>query len=259
MFTKHEKTADAAGLCRLAVFLTMVIVLVPPALIYRVVWPRGRFQMPMFFHRLLLRLLNITVTVHGTMATAAPVFFVCNHISYLDIPVLGARIPGAFVAKAEVASWPLFGFLAKVQNTLFIERRAARAAEQSEKLRAFLETRQNVILFPEGTSSDGREVLPFKSSLFSIVDAATATTPITVQPVSLALTSFDGHTPSAAERDLYAWYGDMTLMPHLWQAFRLGGFGVRVTFHDAIAATAFPDRKQLAAHCHERVAAGLRG
>ena len=104
------------------------------------------------------------------MERGYPTLYVVNHTSYLDIPILGSIIPSAFVSKAEVADWPFFGILAKLQQTVFIERRASRVGEQRNQLRQHLEKGESLILFPEGTSSIGLTALPFKSSFFSTVE-----------------------------------------------------------------------------------------
>jgi 1-acyl-sn-glycerol-3-phosphate acyltransferase len=200
--------------------------------------------------------LGFKLRVHGTLATTKPVLYVSNHTSYLDIPVLGALIPASFVAKSEVADWPFFGPLAKLQQTVFIERKATRTSEQSDGLRAKLEKGQSLILFPEGTSSVGLSALPFKSSLFSIVQGDFPK-PVVVQPVSITCTGLDGMPLTRDLRSLYAWYGDMTLLPHLWNVFKMGRFTVDVIFHPPVSPGDFPDRKVLAAYCQSQVGRGI--
>jgi 1-acyl-sn-glycerol-3-phosphate acyltransferase len=158
------------------------------------------------------------------------------------------------VAKSEVAGWPLFGFLARMQNTLFIERKRARAGDQQAQLQDHFAQQRNLILFPEGTSSDGLAALPFKSSLFSIAENS----PVTVQPVSVTCTELDGFPLLREERPLYAWYGDMTLLPHLWNVFKYGHFTVDVVFHAPLTRDESADRKSMAAICHEKIAAGIQ-
>ena len=115
------------GALRLCGFLGLIAALVPVHLVYRLIRPGDPFHITQIFHRGIMRVLGFRVRVHGAIASPSPVLFVANHASYLDIPVLSALIPAAFVAKAEVAGWPLIGFLAKMQNTVFVERRAIRA------------------------------------------------------------------------------------------------------------------------------------
>jgi 1-acyl-sn-glycerol-3-phosphate acyltransferase len=259
---KNEKAFDGAwGACiaasmRVLGFFTLTAVMIPIHLFYLRVKSKDPFYIPRIYHRILLRLLGFRVRVHGTIArTKQPVLFVANHTSYLDIPVLGALIPAAFVAKSEVAGWPFIGFLAKLQGTLFIERRASRADDHRNFLGGYLAKGQSLILFPEGTSSDGLSVLPFKSGLFSIVENVEGNT--TIQPVSIACTALDGLPIIRAWRPFYAWYGDMTLVGHLWNVFKMGRFTVDVVFHPPVEAMAFAGRKALATYCHGQVARGI--
>ncbi len=238
-------------------FVLMLIVMVPAHVLYGLIRPKDRYRLPLFFHKILLKLIGFDVRVHGGIATDRPIFFVANHTSYLDIPVLGSLIPASFVAKAEVASWPLFGFLAKLQHTVFIERRSTRAGQQRDTLVSHLSEGRNLIIFPEGTSSDGQMVLPFKSSLFSAIENAAADISVTVQPVSVSCTGIDGLPLTQHLRSFYVWYGDMTLVPHLWQAFKCDRFAIDVVFHPPIHVQGSLDRKQLAITCQQAVATGI--
>jgi lyso-ornithine lipid O-acyltransferase len=245
------------GSVRLCGFLVMVIALVPVHIAYSLCKPENASRMPQFFHRLLIRILGFHVRVHGVMASTPPVLFVANHSSYLDIPVLGAIIPAAFVAKSEVRHWPLFGHLARLQHTVFVERRSSRTGAHRDEMRARLDGGQNLILFAEGTSSDGMRVLPFKSSLFGALENKASPSPASIQPVSIVCTEIDGLPITRAWRPYYAWFGDMTLLGHLWNVFKLGRFTVDVVFHPPLSPAAFPDRKALAAHCQQQVAHGI--
>lgn len=242
---------------RFAGFFVMIILMVPVHVVYILARPRDHYRLPMMFHRTLLKLIGFRVRVHGSMSKAAPVFFVANHASYLDIPVLGALIPAHFVAKSEVATWPLFGLLAKLQGTVFIERRSARAGQQRDQLTDHLAKKHNLIVFPEGTSSDGRGVLNFKSSLFGAIENAAHDFEILVQPLSISCTAIDGLPLTQHLRPFYAWYGDMTLIPHLWQAFKCDRFTIDVVFHEPLRTRDFQDRKKLAAACQKAVALGV--
>lgn len=252
-------TGTMKGIARVFGFFVLLVGLAPFQ-IWRFARKKGdQYFFTRLFHRLLSKLIGFDIHVHGKMAVNGPILFVSNHASYLDIPVLGSLLPASFVAKAEVASWPLFGFMAKLQNTAFIERRAARAAEQRDSLRERLAGGQSLILFPEGTSSDGQRALPFKTSLFSLAEAQLPDgRPVTVQPVTAVCTGLGGLPIGRDERPYYAWFGDMTLIPHLWRVFMIGSFRVDVIFHDPVTIKDFADRKSLAAHCHAKIAAGVQ-
>jgi 1-acyl-sn-glycerol-3-phosphate acyltransferase len=244
------------GALRLIGFFALIILLVPTHMLYKLARPKDAFFVPQHFHRLLMKLMGFRIRVRGVMSQATPTLFVSNHASYLDIPVLATVIPAAFVAKSEVAGWPLIGFLAKQQNTVFVERRSSRAGHQRDQLRARLAKGQSLIIFPEGTSTDGLRALPFKSSLFSIAEDVIEDM-LTVQPVSITCTALHGLPMTRDWRSFYAWYGDMTLVGHLWDVFKLGCFTVDIVFHPTVTAQSFPDRKALAQYCHRQVAHGI--
>jgi lyso-ornithine lipid O-acyltransferase len=242
---------------RCAGFLAMLGTATPVYILCKSLWPQKTLQLKMFFYRCLLKLIGFQVRTHGAMNNSAPVFYVANHISYLDIPVLGALLPASFVAKSEVASWPVFGFMARLFDTVFIERRQARAAKQRDTLGEHMAARHNLILFPEGTSTDGQRVLPFKSSLFGAIENAARDIDVSVQPVSVSCTAIDGLPVTQNLRHVYGWYGDLSLIPHLWLAFKCGRFTIDVIFHPPIHAKDMPNRKDLAAACQKAVAHGV--
>lgn len=203
------------------------------------------------------RITGVTPTVHGKPVQDRPILFVANHVSYLDISVLGSLLDGCFVAKQEVRSWPIFGYLAQLQRTVFVERRAVRAADQREVLRARLAQGDSLILFPEGTSSDGTRALRFKSALFDAANIELDHGHVEVQPISIAYSRFDGMPMGRMLRPFYAWYGDMELAPHLWRALGMGTIGVDVIFHEPVKLDDFGSRKALAQHCETVVSNGL--
>ena len=242
---------------RLLVYICFTLVLLPIQIVAVQLGVPLAGRLPVFFHRLCCRILGFTVEVHGERSHRVPTLFVSNHVSYIDITVLGSLIRGSFIAKAEVGDWPLFGLLAKLQRTVFIERRATKAAAQRVDLTRRLEAGDDLILFPEGTSDDGNTVLPFKSALFAVAETTVNGAPLTVQPVSIAYVALDGTPLGRAFRPRYAWYGDMSLLPHLWEMLGWGVVTVSVTFHDTVDASAFASRKTLALHCHRVVAGGV--
>ncbi len=210
------------------------------------------------WHRGCLRMCGVRVEVVGQPARRGVTLYAANHVSYLDIPILGAALDGAFVAKSEVAGWPGLGFLARLNGTVFVRRQKKHAATDSGRLRDRLTAGENLILFPEGTSSDGVQVRPFKSSLFSAIEDRVAGE-VSVQPISISYLRYaDGQPLSGAVRDRYAWYGEMTLADHLFRVLGLAGVVVEVRYHRPVKADAFADRKQLARHCHRVVVAGVR-
>jgi lyso-ornithine lipid O-acyltransferase len=214
-------------------------------------------EFPRLYHRMCCRILGFRIAAKGAPSERGPTLFVVNHVSYTDITILGALIRGSFVAKSEVARWPLFGVLAKLQRTVFIDRRAHRTAAQRGAIASRLAAGDGLILFPEGTSSDGNRVLPFKSALFSAAESAIGDAPVVVQPVSLAYVRLNGVPMGRLYRPFFAWYGDMEMAPHLWTLLGFGVVTVSVEFHEPVLASAFPSRKALAAHCRSVIAEGV--
>jgi lyso-ornithine lipid O-acyltransferase len=210
------------------------------------------------WHRGCCRIVGLRVRVRGARVASDPALFVANHVSYLDIVVLGSLVDAGFVAKAEVAAWPLIGLLARIGRTVFVQRRAAYCAAQRNALAERLRAGDSLILFAEGTSSDGGRVLPFKSALFAAVERSPGGPAIRVQPVTIAYARLRGGLSiDYALRSLYAWYGDMALAPHLWAVLGLPGALIEVRFHAPLVAAEFGSRKALARHAERQVADGL--
>ncbi len=248
--------SDLLGARRLLAYLLVTLALMPVQALLVLLGTRLAERLPLLYHRLCCRLMGIDVVTLGEMSARRPTLFVSNHTSYLDITVLGAVIPGSFVAKAEVAQWPLYGWLAKLQRTVFVERRRQTSHRQRDQLKERLASGDNLILFPEGTSNDGNRVLPFRSALLSVAEAD-ASKRLEIQPVSVAYVALNGIPMGHGLRPLVAWYGDMTLGPHLWQFSRLGKITVVVEFHPAVNLMTVGDRKHLTRHCSDAVAAGV--
>jgi 1-acyl-sn-glycerol-3-phosphate acyltransferase len=242
---------------RACVYLAWTIVAMPVqalGLLLRCGWV-ARF--PRFYHRYCCRILGLRVRQIGQPTGSRPVLFAANHTGYLDIAVLGSLIPGSFISKSEIAQWPLFGWLAKLQRCVFVDRQVRSTAQQRDAIAERLAAKDALILFPEGTSGDGNFVLPFKSALFSTVFHRPSDTAVAVQPVSVAYTRLDGVPIGRFLRPFFAWYGDMTLPRHLWHVLGLGIVDVVVEFHPPAAVADFASRKELAQFCYERISAGV--
>lgn len=209
------------------------------------------YVIPYYWHKGVCFIFGIRVKVIGTPVRDRQVMYVSNHLSYLDIPVMGSLLKASFIAKQEVAGWPVFGFLSKLQQTAFVDRTGARIDKDHYDLSNMLDQGKSLILFPEGTSSDGTALMPFKSRLFTLVIERSGGLP--VQPFTVRLPDADTQT----KRDRYAWYGDMDLAPHLWALGKTRGVTVELVFHDLIETNAETDRKELTEKCREIVAADL--
>lgn len=238
----------------LALFAGLTVPLMPLQQLFIWLWPGMARRFPMHYHRLVCRLLGIGLEVKGTPPEEGPLLIVSNHVSWIDIMVLSAVAPLSFVAKREVARWPFFGTLARLQRTVFVDRDRRHATGNSRnEMKERLLAGDILVLFPEGTSSDGRRVLPFKSSFFGAAD----TEGVLVQPVSLA---YRGHRNLPMNRRLmpaYAWYGDMDLAPHLMEALASGPIEVTIVCHPPLSLSGEMNRKALARHAEAEVRRGL--
>ena len=221
-------------------------------------------ELPHVFHAGVRKILGIKVLISGQASQIKPTLYASNHISYIDIFVLGS-IRAYYIAKSEVANWPVLGKFAKYQNTLFIERKAGRAKSQTILMRDHLQSGHSLILFAEGTSTDGTHVQPFKSSLFEAANSQTdenkepgEATPVicrvAIQPVTVTYTKHAGLAMNQAVRDYYAWYATMPFAPHFAALFSLKKVEVNVHFHPVCYLDQFDSRKHCADHCQSLVA-----
>jgi 1-acyl-sn-glycerol-3-phosphate acyltransferase len=213
--------------------------------------------LPLFYHRHAAAILGFRLDIRGRPSGDRPTLFVTNHMSYADIEIFGSVLRGSFIAKNEVRGWPLFGTLAKLQRTVFVDRRVRSSADQRDSLTQRLQQGGNLILFPEGTTSDGQCVLPFKSALFAAAEVECQGRKVTVQPVGIAYTRLNGVPLGRDMRPFLAWYGDMTMFGHLWAMAGLGVVDVVVQFYPPVTIEKFGSRKKLAEHCRQVIAEGV--
>jgi len=232
-------------------FIALTLVLLPFQLIGIAFNFRLQRTIPHLYHRVLCTLFGVRIREVGRRSTASPALILSNHVSWLDICVITALAPVVFVAKSEVAGWPLFGWLARLQRTIFINRQARhQTGAATREIADRLLGGDAVVLFAEGTSSDGIRVLPFRSSLVGAVHHAlgnsTHHTHVTVQPMSLAYVGFGGVPMGRALRERVAWYGDADLVPHLLHVLASGAVDVIVSWGEATAYDMSADRKAIA-------------
>ena len=194
------------------------------------------------FFRGLVKIFGIKVNCNG-LQEKENVFFVSNHVSYLDIFLLGSLIDGFFIAKSEIKKWPLINNIARLGKTIFVDReKRFKVRDQMNVISETLEKGFNVILFPEGTSSDGTRVLPFKSSLFGVINSSSKKN-FFLQPISITYTKLDGIPIDKKFRPFLAWFGGMDLLPHAWKFLGLGLSEVNINFHKSRKFSSFSNRK----------------
>lgn len=216
--------------------------------------PGAWHVLPRTLSRIVTWLVGVRVARFGTPA-AGPVLFVANHISWIDIPVLSAGTGAAFIAKKEIEGWSGMGVMARRYRSVFVDRtrRHASAAQRDEILER-LRAGDSLVLFAEGTSTDGTAIAPFKSALFAV---AQALPDLKVQPVSIVYTHINGIPVTRARRPLLGWYGDMELTGHVWRALALGRIRAEIHFHRPLTMREAGSRKALAERCRNAVARGL--
>jgi len=215
-------------------------------------WVGFHFLAARLWARAGLWILGLRHVVRGRPVASGAL--VANHCSWLDILSLRAVRLIYFVSKAEVADWPVIGFITRITGTVFIERRRGEAKRQEELLLERIAARQVLAFFPEGTSTDGLRVLPFKSSLFSAFFHDDHPADLLVQPVTVR---YRPNPRSGLPASFYGWWGDMGFEAHIWQvACRSHGAIAEVIFHEPVRPRDFPNRKTLAVYCHRKVAEG---
>ncbi len=257
----------------------LTLVLLPlQAMAVRLEWPLRR-RIPTFYHRLVCRILGVRITTLGRRAGLAPLLIVSNHVSWLDISVISAVAPVVFVAKREVGGWPVFGLLARLQRSVFVDReRRHKTRDVNSEIGRRLAGGDAVLLFAEGTSSDGNRVLTFRTALIgaagdAIAQAANGASSgaaasghagvVWIQPLSIAYTAVHGLPLGRPNRSTVAWYGSASLVPHLRQLVAQGAIDVTVSWGDPVPYAPSSDRKAVARQLEDCVramtVAALRG
>jgi 1-acyl-sn-glycerol-3-phosphate acyltransferase len=249
-------------------FFALTLPLMPVQAVLLRLSPRGARRFPHWYHRRVCRLLGIRIEIDGEVARDRPVLLVANHTSWLDIPVLSAVAPVSFVAKKEVGGWPFVSSLARLQRSVFVDRaRRVAVGEAAGEILSRLAQGDAVVLFAEGTSSDGNRVLPFMTSLFAAAKPSDRTgmaaPDAVVQMLSLVYTRLHGIPLGRADRPMVGWYGDMEMRSHAWRLLKAGPLDVRIRVGPPVPLASFADRKDLArqseAEVREHVVRILRG
>lgn len=217
-------------------------------------WAR---RLPLWWHRVAIRLVGIRVHVHGGPAATRPLLLIANHVSWLDIMVLGSVMELSFISKAEVAKWPIFGLFARLQRSVFVEReRRSKTGDVAAEIAERLARGDALVLFGEGTSSNGIHVLPFRTALVGAAARAAQVAgggAATIQPLAINYTMLHGVPIGRFHKPRVAWYGDMEMANHLWWVLNHGVIDVDVMFADPLSFTEDTDRKRTAKTAEETV------
>ena len=218
-----------------------------------------------YYFKIACFILGIRVKIRtGKIIKSKHLLIVSNHISYFDIFALGSVLKVNFVAKKDVSKWPVFGLISRLGNTVFISREKSSADVQIDLLeKELLKRKIPLIIFPEGTSSEGNEVLPFKSSMFYMFEKymksdLDLSDNIQIQPISIAYTYNGKEKLNSETRKTYAWYiKEQSLTDHLINALKHSPFTVEIIIHDPVNIKDFNNRKDLSCHCHNIVEKGF--
>ena len=231
-------------------FAALTLCMIPVQMLFLLVWPRAAARLPVFYHRQLLRLLKVRVhpdTALSAEGSGLPVLILSNHISWLDIVVLSSVMPVSFIAKSEVRDWPVFGFLSKLQRTVFVDRqRRHKTGQSTQEIASRMQAGDKMVLFAEGTTSDGLRILPFRSPLVGAareVLKSSGTECVLIQPVAIRYTHRHGLPLGRGEMPAIGWYGDMDLLPHLTDLVTSGPIDVQVFFGQTLPFDSQTDRK----------------
>lgn len=253
------------GCLRLAGFTALTLPLMPVQAILKRASPRLARELPHWYHGRVCRVLGLSIDAEGELERERPVLVIANHSSWLDIPLLSAIGPVSFVAKKEIGGWPFVATLARLQRTVFVDReRRQTVASSANEIMMRLEAGDKIVLFAEGTSTDGNRVLPFKTSLFAAVKPTAASgaagrDDIVVQTVTVAYVRRDGLPLGWAGRRALGYFGDVPVGSNAWSILTAGPLRARVVIDPPVALSSFADRKQLAQHAYAAVKAGHLG
>lgn len=216
-------------------------------------------MIPRIWHRMALKALGLRVHVRGKIARRRPLLIASNHISWTDIMVLGSLAEVAFIAKSDVSGWPVFGTLARLQRSVFVERdRKGKSGHQAGEVAGRLAGNDAIVLFAEGSTGDGNHLLPFKSTLFGAARVALGegkAETVYIQPVAIAYTRLHGMPMGRQHRVVASWIGDADLVPHLLVLLREGAMDVEIKFGQPLEFRAGSDRKQIARRVEKEVRA----
>lgn len=228
----------------------IVVWALPVALAHLLKKKALRSQFCMLASKGIVFLCGVRVKVIGEPSAGRPLLLMSNHLSYLDIPVLASVVDGRFVAKNDIARWPVIGWICKITGVVFIDRRPSKIEAGQRAVQEILDKGDIVMLFPEATTGDGKRLLSFKPAFFELAQDAV------IQPVAIAYRKIRGLPIDYGQWPLIAWYGDMMLLPHLWKLLSLGRIDVEVHFLPPVASDG-KSRKILASQVHKEVSSAL--
>lgn len=242
------------AIIKFILFFGWLVLMIPPGCAsFYASRPFHKKMIYIFFNGL-IKILGIKVKpINKHLRDKSPKLYVSNHTSYIDIFILGSFLHTRFTPKIEVSSWLFINFLVNLSLPLYIHRNVKRTVEQKMQIRKAIDNGDSIVIFPEATTNNGRELLPFKSSLFSVAEPefeGGITKHIAIQPISIIYTRYNGKKVDQNNIDKIAWHGDMTFLPHLWDVFKAKKIEAEIVYHQKVFYNSFTGRKSLAEYCH---------
>ena len=210
-------------------------------------------HMLLLCHRGMLFIAGIKLHVRGEVSDKRPLLMVSNHISYLDVILLGSQTRVRFTPKSDIAKWPVIGNICRLCDAVFIDRSASRISSMTGNLHKALMEGKVISLFPEATTGDGIHMIAFKSGFFSLAEGDFGEEGLTIQPVALTYTRIRKLPIDRTQWPDIAWYGDMELLSHVYHLFSLSPVEAELVFLPPIHVTKTDTRKELAAECQRRI------
>lgn len=224
---KSSKLLATFRLITLSVWLLFIVIVAVP--LYVLKRYQTRSALVHVFFIVACAIVGLRVKKEGEFSSERPLLLVTNHCSYMDIFVVGYCVPVAFTPKSDIARWPVIGFLCKLSDCVFVERRPAKMKQARKEMMARINRGKVLCLFPEGTTNEGDAVKPFKSGFFSLAEPEEDRAALPVQPATIVYTHLNGKPiTKQSQRAHIAWYGDAELVPHLWHLMGMGSVTVEV-------------------------------
>ena len=243
--------------CVIFILAIVTLVLIPFQMIAVKLDLQLARKLPMLWHKIATKLVGLNIRVTGNIPTTRPLMIVSNHVSWMDIPVLGSVMEVSFIAKSQVNEMTGANFLSRLQRTIYIVREDKRkAGQQAQEITQRMLDGDAVVLFGEGTTHDGNRIGTFKSALLGAAQFALKdddVESVLIQPVSIAYTRLHGMPMGRYTRAKAAWYGDMRLGNHAMNIMLQSAWDVEVIFGDPIVFDENSNRRHITKEIQSQV------
>lgn len=230
----------------------LVLLYFPVLIASKLGWKQHYGRLTTLFYKGFLHIVGIRLKITGDLSYERPLLLVTNHLSYLDIPILGSQFPVVFTPKGEMAKWPLIGAMCKLTRCVFIVRKNHAIKTNQEQILQHLLAGDVVALFPESTTGNGIQILDFRSSFFTLAEDDKSRS-LFIQPAAIIYTHLQQIPIDSTQWPQLAWYGDMDLLPHAWNLLQMGPINAHLVFLPPVTIEHYGDRKSLAIYCRQAI------